>query len=95
MDHNDIIDDEDDMPAELRAVTEAINALMGGSAANYALEQLGDSTFAMVFNGEDLDLNEVVAQINEMSGVSARSISYPEGANLANVFGEDESGFAH
>ena len=91
-----IEDDEDDMPAELRAVTEAINDLLGGNAADYALKQLGPNTFSMVFDGADSVFEDIVERLQAVAGVdSAVLIAYPDGANFANIFGDETSVLRH
>lgn len=73
-----IEDDEDEVMAlDLQRVAEAIGAAMGGSAEQYAMHQLGEGLFAMVFGD-----NPVVTSLEYYEADEP----YPQDVNRANMF---------
>ncbi len=85
--------EEDESEAEkLKAVAEQIAQLMGGSAEDYALEQLGNGMFAMVFNDDSAITPELLQEKLQAFTVS---MEIPEGASYLNVFGETTSRMLH
>lgn len=81
------IDDDEDMPAELAAVAKAITEMLGGSASDYAIKQLGADQFAMIFKGDNVDINDVIEQISEMQGVTSVN-ALPVNRDFANIHAE-------
>lgn len=85
--------EEDESEAEkLKAVAEQIAQLMGGSAEDYALEQLGNGMFAMVFNDDSAITPELLQEKLQAFTVP---MEIPEGASYLNVFGETTSRMLH
>jgi len=87
-----LCDDEDDMPAELRAVTDAINALMGGSAKDLAMKQLGPDQFVVMFDGSQMTAEDLLDQLSDIVG-DDEVTTYA--TNAANVFGPQTSKALH
>ncbi|MNK40154.1 hypothetical protein D3C87_587890 [compost metagenome] len=78
---------EEDEAEQLKVVADAIAQLMGGSASDYALEQLGNGMYAMVFDeAADLNIEDVVQKLNARA--EASKLDYPEGASPLNMFDE-------
>lgn len=78
---------EDDETEQLKVVADAIAQLMGGSASDYALEQLGNGVFSMVFNeNSEVSFDEFVEKLTATADASKMEI--PAGASPLNVFDE-------
>lgn len=79
-------DDEVNLNAEeLLKIADEISKLMGGDARGYALKQLGNGLYSMVF---DDSLEGGVIE-------SADLLTYPTGAMVLNCFDELESQAIH
>lgn len=82
----DILNEEDEAE-QLKVVADAIAQLMGGSSSDYALEQLGNGTYAMVFNdAAELKVEDVVQKLN--AHAEASKLEYPKDASPLNMFDE-------
>lgn len=78
---------EDDETEQLKVVADAIAQLMGGSASDYALEQLGNGVFSMVFNEEsEVTLDDFIEKLTATA--EASKLEIPAGASPLNVFDE-------
>lgn len=79
-------DEDDDEATKIEKVSAAIAAMMGGSAKDYALQQMSDGVYMMVFQGDPQELPDLAAALGHFENIPGDPL---------NIFDETASGMVH